>query len=347
MDDGYPFLRRLGLDEGADARAIRRAYARALKQVDQALDPQGFQDLRDCYETALAWAAWVAQEAQEAQAAAPAAAAAAGEAESVFVSRAGPAMRGHHAFERFRSRFASLPTGMARGMEAAWTAALADDDLVNFDARLAFELALAQLLAEGRQPGHEALFPTAAKRLGWGRERRTLARLGMVGELLDLALDERLSFFAQDAQARTHQRQVLSLLRAAAPCRDLRILAAMFEAAGGGRASRQEHGPGRAIDAARATVRYEEGLSQRQIDEIASRIAYRPGPHADLAKLRAGFDVLLDETGRVVGVEHKETAADSAFSAAVEKAIRESKPFPPWTARRFHIDYRAAPKRRP
>ncbi|RYE99555.1 MAG: hypothetical protein EOO78_13940 [Oxalobacteraceae bacterium] len=236
-------------------------------------------------------------------------------------------MHSHHAFERFRSRFASLPTGMARGMEAAWTAALdaalADDDLVNFDARLAFELALARLLAEGWQPGHEALFPTAAKRLGWDRERRTLARLGMVGELLDLALDERLSFFAQDAQARAHQRQVLSLLRAAAPCRDRRILAAMFEAAGGGRASRQEHGPGRAIDAARATVRYEEGLSRRQIDEIASRIAYRPGPHADLAKLRAGFDVLLDETGRVVGVEHKETAADPAFTAAVEGDSRE------------------------
>jgi hypothetical protein len=438
MDDGYPFLRRLGLDEGADARAIRRAYARELKQVDQALDPQGFQDLRDCYETALAWVAWVAQEAQEAQEA-QAAAPVAGEAESVFVSRVepasgpgpaadpgpAPAMLGHHAFERFRSRFASLPTGMARGMEAAWIAALdaalADDDLVNFDARLAFELALAQLLAEGWQPGHEALFPTAAKRLGWDSDRRTLARLGMVGELLDLALDERLSFFAQDVQARARQRQVLSLLRAAAPCGDRRILAemavvelmllrfphwmpliapmaeverwrvrywarkghaaavpgvapvrggklarlrrmvvsvvmglafmallaAMFEAAGGGRASRQQHGPGSAADAARATMRYEEGLSQRQIDEIASRIAYRPGPHADLAKLRAGFDVSLDETGRVVGVEHKETAADPAFTAAVEKAIRESKPFPSWTTRRFHIDYRAEPKRRP
>lgn len=437
MDDGYPFLRRLGLDQGADARAIRRAYARELKQVDQALDPQGFQDLRDCYETALAWAAWVAQ---EAQAAAPAVAAAVvDEAEPVFVFQAepasgpgpatdagpAPAMRGHHAFERFRSRFASLPTGMAKGMKTAWTAALdaalADDDLVNFDARLAFELALAQLLAEGWQPGHEALFPTAAKRLGWDRDRRTLARLGMVGELLDLALDERLGFFAQDVQARAHQRQVLSLLRAAAPCGDRRILAemavvelmllrfphwmpliapmaeverwraryrarkghaaavpgvapvrggklarlrhmvvsvvmglafmallaAMFEAAGGGRASRQEHGPGSAADAVRATVRYEQGLTQRQIDEIAGRIAYRPGPHADLAKLRAGFDVLLDETGRVVGVERKETAADPAFTAAVEKAIRESKPFPSWTARRFYIVYRTGPKRRP
>lgn len=429
MDDGYPFLRRLGLDEGADARAIRRAYARELKQIDQALDPQGFQDLRDCYEAALAWAAWAAQ---EAQAAAPAAVAAvADEAESMFVPQAepasgpgpaadpgpAPAMLGHQAFERFRSRFASLPTGVAKGRETAWTAALeaalADDELVNFDARLAFELALAQLLAEGWQPGHEALFPTAAKRLGWDRDRRTLARLGMAGELLDLALDERLSFFAQDVQARAHQRQVLSLLRAAAPCGDRRILAemavvelmlvrfphwmpliapmaeverwrarywarkgrraalpgvaparggilarlrhlvvsvvmglafmallaAMFAAAGGGRASRQEHGPGSADDAARATARYEEGLSQRQIDEIASRIAYRPGPNADLAHQRAGFDVFLDKKGRVVGVERTETAADPAFTAAVEKAIRESKPFPSWTARRFGIGF--------
>ncbi|EOL9007069.1 hypothetical protein ACRV4U_000541 [Cronobacter sakazakii] len=43
----------LGLEPGADERAIKRAYARLLKGCRPDDDPQGFQQLRDAYETAL------------------------------------------------------------------------------------------------------------------------------------------------------------------------------------------------------------------------------------------------------------------------------------------------------
>jgi len=264
MEAGPPFLQRLDLDPAADARAIRRAYARELKQVDQEHDAPGFQYLRDCYEAALAWAASKADGGQapmpqaaavpvpdmdtaaDVPAAVPTPAArpgpvpqdygaawrgfAAGAAAAPAPSpELAPATLGRFVFDLFRIRFPSLG-GQSPGIaEAAWReamrAALADERLLNFDARLAFEQALAQLLAGGWQQGHEVLFPVAAELLGWDQDRRILARLGDAGALLDLALDERMGFAAQEAEERIRQRKVLAWLCTADAIHEHRFLA--------------------------------------------------------------------------------------------------------------------------
>lgn len=74
MSDGRDvpwFLQRLALDGAADQRAIRRAYAREVKRIDQGADAEGFQLLREAYETALRWEQYQRYSAQQDADAAP------------------------------------------------------------------------------------------------------------------------------------------------------------------------------------------------------------------------------------------------------------------------------------
>ncbi|WP_395794969.1 hypothetical protein [Aquimonas sp.] len=48
----------LGIEPSEDTRAIKQAYARALKQTRPDADPEGYQRLRECYEWALGWVEW-------------------------------------------------------------------------------------------------------------------------------------------------------------------------------------------------------------------------------------------------------------------------------------------------
>jgi outer membrane biosynthesis protein TonB len=83
------------------------------------------------------------------------------------------------------------------------------------------------------------------------------------------------------------------------------------------------------------------GLSRAQLDEIGSRIDYQRPVSAGAAKLHVAYDVQLGLSGMVVGVVKTQGSGDAGFDTAVAKAIKESKPFPPATARKLKLDYRA------
>jgi hypothetical protein len=55
----------LGIAPTEDTRAIKQAYARALKQTRPDVDPEGYQRLRECYEWALGWVEWKREHPEE------------------------------------------------------------------------------------------------------------------------------------------------------------------------------------------------------------------------------------------------------------------------------------------
>jgi protein TonB len=225
----------LGLGLDADERGIRKAYAQRLKRIDQAVELEAFQALRDAYELALRWAAWQRERAAEAEAEeatepetdellatgsampvpadAPAEAAAhEAPAQPPVVDPAAPEAIGEAVFAAFVARM-DQPFKSEEEAQAALDAALADERLVNLEARAFFEWRVACRLVEGWQPGHEFLLGPACTTFHWDTERRQLSVFGRVGAILNAAIDERLIFFRQAAGEFESQRQLIQRLR--------------------------------------------------------------------------------------------------------------------------------------
>jgi hypothetical protein len=57
----------LGIEPIEDPRAIKQAYARALKQHRPDSDPEGYQRLRECYEWVLGWVEWQRQHLEDSE----------------------------------------------------------------------------------------------------------------------------------------------------------------------------------------------------------------------------------------------------------------------------------------
>jgi len=236
MRDTLPFLQRLGLEQDTDARAIRRAYARELKLINQERDSAGFQELREAYDTALQWAAWRDQQASEQPepmvapapeflndavertpvtlAAAPAPAATE---PAPALTLEDPQVAAAAVFEQFHATVTQLAQQRHTQNTAEWQRllqqSLDDERLLNIEARIYFEAHVAHLLADGWRPGHETLLAAAGKVFHWSDDRRRLRQLGQAGARIDQAIDEHAMFERLPESDLMLHRAALALLR--------------------------------------------------------------------------------------------------------------------------------------
>ncbi len=225
----------LEVEPDADERALRRAYARKLKELDQALEPEKFQALRQAYEWALQRqldrAAPFAVDECEAPAPPPPEpdmeVEGSGDGEAALdldTLRHVPLQRleAIDALQRSTSIAHSVLDECLHGASQLMSSdeaeerlrkALARPELLNLEARLIFESSLASVLAEGWQPGHEHLFMAAIDVLGWREQRMALNALGHAAGAIDQAIEELEMLEAQAWRSRAEQQELIRLLR--------------------------------------------------------------------------------------------------------------------------------------
>ncbi|NYE59681.1 tetratricopeptide (TPR) repeat protein [Duganella sp. 1224] len=128
-----------------------------------------------------------------------------------------PALQASAVFAEFQQRAQGLPADDDYPWQQALRHSLNDERLADADARELFEYRIATLLADGWQPGHEALLVAAMSVFGWREHRQRLQLLGDAGALLDVACGERAAYDQQPARERERQRQLIARLRDGTP----------------------------------------------------------------------------------------------------------------------------------
>ncbi len=237
LTDLTHFYQRLDIDADADERAIKRAYARELKLIDQAADPAGFQLLRAAYDAALYMSRFAEATQAESEPADPfeelaraakqmqlQPQALSAEPFTLHASPIGfdpdvdPDTLAQDVFAEFTLRCAKLSQSHDMApWERELQASLSDPRLINIAARQAFEQRIADALADGWRPGHHVLLVVATNAFEWERDYRRLESLGKAGYTLQFAIDERATFDLQSDDAFDEQRRLIERVRDPAP----------------------------------------------------------------------------------------------------------------------------------
>jgi protein TonB len=224
------YLARLGLDQHADERDIRRAYSRELKLIDQEENAADFQALRAAYEAALEWlsrrdwtkspgtqtADWPVPAVSGANPVPENQATQAGltkpfttieedpirSGEPVDLSTS-PAQDAAKVFNEFIKQFdeqssVAYRLGASEIREQIQSCAN-DQRLMKLGAREAFEQYLAVHLIQGWRTNHEMLLAAAAEVFSWRTDRHRVKALGAIGLVLERAMLE-WDLFEQDAK---------------------------------------------------------------------------------------------------------------------------------------------------
>jgi protein TonB len=88
-----------------------------------------------------------------------------------------------------------------------------------------------------------------------------------------------------------------------------------------------------------ARANAEQPPSEERIAEIRSRIKYKWPANTPVGEYAVVYDVFIDADGAVLGMNLIESSGNKAYDAAVQQAIRETKPFPAGTKTRFSLRY--------
>jgi hypothetical protein len=242
------FLQRFDLDLNADERAIRRAYARELKLIDQATEAERFQEMREMYEAALYWARRQLAE-QEDHEKEPISDSSEVDttadlqvdtaqyenipnpSEIVSAELSGSTRREEEiqfdiqnvesmseaVFDDFQNRFHAIVAQKIdcdeKLLKAELDKSIHNSYMDNMDVREMFEGRIAALLLQGWKPGHEVLMVVAGNTFHWVDDRSRLQRFGRMGYILDQAFAERESFFQQSVENRETNRKAINRLR--------------------------------------------------------------------------------------------------------------------------------------
>ncbi|MES2048468.1 MAG: hypothetical protein V4447_08710 [Pseudomonadota bacterium] len=215
------FLDRLELTAEADERAIKRAYANALKKIDQETEPDAFQELRALYESALAWLAHKPKEASFALPKAPVQVTyrVAQEETPVVVTPPAVAIQkgspAQTAEQLLQSLLASLSATEIEEPDAVQLLQniLLDERMIELDVRDHFEQLLIFYIGQGWRKGNGNLFGSALKVFGWMNDRQRLLHMGHPGMRLEQAIVELTLFNRQNVDYAQRQLEVIKQLR--------------------------------------------------------------------------------------------------------------------------------------